>query len=460
MELKLRNNRKVKIKFSISKREKNLLILLITAIIFWLIYKFIILVQAESIIQLKNSKEAYENELIRIDKILVKESSIIKQCTNLNEEFDEISKRYFSDINQPEIMQILNEIIDNGRLKVPSMSFIGPDYIQLNDMDSKYLGISLPFEGSYKDLDLFLSQLRNSPKKLLVTQLSLSNSIEDTLNGQITLDAFTYGSEYKGQGGYFYNNNLNDNKENPFKPFEGYTGREEIAETFEDAGSEEEKRTLIDDLESDDIYFMGTNHTVTGKVNRLNKPKCGKTSVRTEYFISTDFKEERAFIVLDDRNIVLKYPPDSIGLWAYAYGYSPIAIGFRFQNMDGRKIDLELTRGVNWTGWEYISASPPQDINIYPLKLDRIYFELGPNRDEYGVMLFDRIECSYSKEEKEENDNLIVNCVFYVVKPGDTLMSISEKFYGINSKYNKIMQDNGLKSDSDLEIGRVLVISK
>ena len=39
-------------------------------------------------------------------------------------------------------------------------------------------------------------------------------------------------------------------------------------------------------------------------------------------------------------------------------------------------------------------------------------------------------------------------------------MSISEKFYGTNSKYNKIMQDNGLKSDSDLETGKVLVISK
>lgn len=459
MELKLKNNRKVKLKFSISKKEKNLLILLITAIIIWIFYKFIISVQAESIIELKKSKETYENELIRIGNILEKEELIKNQWTKLNGEFDEVSKIYFSDINQPEIMHILNEIIDNGRLKVPSMSFIGPDYIQMNNMDSKYIGINLPFEGSYKDLDLFFTQLRNSSKKLLVTQLSLSNDNEDTLKGQISLNAFSYGNENIGQGGYFYNNS-SDNKENPFKPFEGYIDKEEIAETFEDVGSEEEKRAILDDLESGDTYFIGTSYTVTGKVNKLNKPKYGKTSVRAEYFISTDFKAEKAYVVLDDRNIVLKYPPDSIGLWVYAYGYSPITIGFRFQNMDDKKIDLELTRGVNWTGWEYISASPPKDINIYPLKLDRIYFELGPNRDDYGVMLFDRIECSYSKEEKEENDNLSLNYVFYVVKPGDTLMSISEKFYGTNSKYNKIMQDNGLKSDSDLETGKVLVISK
>jgi len=130
----------------------------------------------------------------------------------------------------------------------------------------------------------------------------------------------------------------------------------------------------------------------------------------------------------------------------------------RFQDMDGRKIYLELAKGVNWTGWQFISASPPQDINIYPLTLDRIYFELEPNRDDYGVMLFDQIEADYPSNKKNEvlEEH---NYIFYVVKPGDTLKTISKKFYNTESYHTKLAKDNALDINDELKAGKVLVIS-
>ena len=97
-------------------------------------------------------------------------------------------------------------------------------------------------------------------------------------------------------------------------------------------------------------------------------------------------------------------------------------------------------------------------MNVYPLKLDRIYIELGPEKDDYGVLLFDRIEAEYTdNEESAENQD---SFEFYVVQPGDTLRGISEKFYGTGSRYTSIAKDNGLPKNSAPEAGRILVIRK
>ena len=82
--------------------------------------------------------------------------------------------------------------------------------------------------------------------------------------------------------------------------------------------------------------------------------------------------------------------------------------------------------------------------------------QLGANRDDFGVILFDRIEASYPLNDEEIEE--IPGYDFYVVKPGDTLKSISEKFYGTQSQYKNIMRDNGLSETSVITSGKVLVI--
>lgn len=48
----------------------------------------------------------------------------------------------------------------------------------------------------------------------------------------------------------------------------------------------------------------------------------------------------------------------------------------------------------------------------------------------------------------------------YVVKSGDTLSAISNKFYGNMNKYNIIMEYNGIKKDNSLYVGQELKIPK
>ena len=68
------------------------------------------------------------------------------------------------------------------------------------------------------------------------------------------------------------------------------------------------------------------------------------------------------------------------------------------------------------------------------------------------------IEASYPSNEDKKEETL--SYIFYIVKPGDTLISISESFYGAKSQYKRLMKDNGLTESSILEAGKVLVIQK
>lgn len=461
MEAKITTKNLEKRRFIISKKEKKLFLLLFLVTIFWLFNKFVFTVQGIKIAELKQEKDNYKKELSNIDTMLSKDSAIVDKWTRLNGGIDNIIEKYFSATEQPEIMHVLSEIIDNSSLKVPGIYFAEPDYSILDDIKIKYIGVSIPFEGSYDDLGTFFAHLSLSSKRFVVTQFNISKNDIDTLSGQISLKAYSFDEVIE-----YSTSPINKMvvksvmKENPFIPFEGY-----IEESDYDAyygyndnltDKDIEKRTILEEFEGEDIYFMASSNNVTGKVTKFNSPKNGKHSLRAEYFISADYEEERAYVVLDDKEIYLKYPPSSIGVWVYSYGYSPILLGFRFQDQEGNKIDSELARGVSWIGWEFIEAMPPQDIKMYPLKLDRIYLQLGANRHDYGVILFDDLEASYPNVISEENqDN---GYSFYVVQHGDTLMSISEKTYGTSLKYELIMNQNGLNSNSELEVGQILVI--
>lgn len=463
MEAKITTKNLNKMRINLSKREKNLLILLFLVVIFWIFYRFVFTKQFMKITELKEERNNYYNELLKIENILVKDNAVEKEWEELNKDIVYIQNKYFDNINQPEIMYMLNGITDNNSLRFFGMYFNEPDYAMLDNIETKYIGISIPFEGSYGELRTFLSKLRSLSKRFLVNQLSISKADDGSLIGQISLNVYSYSEILdKGLDSIYKVEVQKVIKEDPFQPYYGYVveSEKENYDDFEvDITEDKESKIILENFEGEEIFFMGTSTDVTGRVSKFNNSKQGKYSLRTEYFISTQYKEERAYILLDDKDINLQYPPSSIGIWIYSYGYSPVSLGFRFQDQEGNKIDLELSKGINWIGWEFIETMPPQDIKLYPLKLDRVYIELGANRDNYGVILFDNIEIEYNHiENQKENQNK--SYFFYLVQHGDTLETISEKVYGTKSKYKVIMNENGLNKDSVLEAGQILVIPK
>ena len=198
-----------------------------------------------------------------------------------------------------------------------------------------------------------------------------------------------------------------------------------------------------------------------GSVSQSTKAKSKKYSLRFEYNIVAIEEENRGFIDVSKNNILLKYPPNTIGLWIYSYDYSPATVGILFRDQMGEETYVPLAEGIGWTGWKYIETIPPEDLKIYPLKLEKLYVEIPKDRDNYGVLLMDRLEAIYTRNIDEDgNDMSAGDYIFHVVEKGDSVESISIKYYGSNKYKNEILKLNEMKASDTLPIGKVLVLKK
>ncbi len=144
-------------------------------------------------------------------------------------------------------------------------------------------------------------------------------------------------------------------------------------------------------------------------------------------------------------------------MWVDAFGYSPGTLGLRFRTQDGEDIDVVASQGISWLGWSEVEAAAPQDLDLYPLTLTHVYFEMPFNRDDIGVFLIDKLQAYYPVNEDSQGNNQPIYD-FYVVKPGDTVTSISRFVYGTINYKNEILTNNSLTAGDVLPVGKVLVL--
>ena len=471
---------KQKKEIQLTKNEKTLIILLALIIMFWLFNKFIFTTQRNRINGLKEKEIQYEEEKINIDGILAKESIINEDYVKLNREKDKLLLEYFPTLDQAQIIYLLNDIMDSSNLKILNLDFSEPQVEEIAGVPIKTMDVTLPYEGNYEELLDFLSKVRTSPRKFLITSLTMDNNDSHGILGQIGVKVYSLEGIFEEEGDVVsIDTIINTEKQNPFAPFDEYEEKEEgekVIEGLEDNTDSQyasngysqdsglipknvNNGQLLEGFEGEKTYFVPSSLNVKGSVSKAAKAKEGKYSLRVEYNILAVEEENRAYIDLREKNIILKYPPNSIGLWVHSYSYSPVTIGMRFVGQMGEKSDVEFTKGISWLGWKYVQVSPPQDISQYPLKLDKLYLELSEGRDDYGVILLDGLEGTYP--ENEDGSSITYNNFsFYIVKEGDTLESISKKYYGDFSKNNLIMATNYLLGNKDLRPGKILVIPR
>ena len=453
---------------TLTKNEKMLLTLLGIVIIFWVAFRFIITPQASKLRSLMDQKYEYEEKIYYINNILKGEKNIDEEWNMIHREKDIITNKYFSNLDQPEIIYLLNEILGNEELNVPDINFNRPFEEQIGDLAVKTMDITIPYRGSYNGLIETIKGIDSSPKKILISDLIMDKDRNGELVGNMSLKIYSLEgiAEIEDDSTYYIDIVSDSDKTSPFKPFDEY--KEDVAledENLEEDSNiaadvnsniDENKREILEDFESEGLYFIPSNQNIKGSLSKSANSKSKKHSIRFEYNILALEDENRAYVDLTNRNIILKYPPTSIGLWVHSYNYSPAILGIRLKGQAGEKIDVELAKGISWMGWEYVESMPPQDLNLYPLQLDRIYLELSYNRDDYGVLLFDKLEANYPKHSSKIHGRF----AFYIVEEGDTLDKISIQNYGTVKKKNLIIKYNEINSDKDIREGKILVIPK
>lgn len=482
----------LKLKRQLSRREKTLLTLLGITVVFLVVFRLIINPQYKQLENLTEEKKQYTEKILNMNTILKKEDEIYNEWNNLHRQRGLILGKYFSNMDQPQIIYILNELLNNEDLDILDIKFNRPYEEQIGQSTVKVMEISIPYNSTYDDLLNTIKKISSSQKKIVISDLTIDRDNDGFVIGDINLKVYSL----EGMGGIHeeivdIETILNSDKVSPFEFFDNYIklNNQDVNDNLEDEGSsvsysnsldnknsninssnnsnnknnnsqiireENCEIKLLENFESEGFYFTPSHDGIKGGISRSTNSKSGKYSIRLEYNIPVLEDKNRVCLDLKDRNIIMKSPPSTIGIWVYAYHHSPIMLGFQFKGQANEELDMNLSRSINWKGWRYLETVPPQDGTLYPLQLGKIYLELDYNRGDCGVLLFDKLEANYSKGNPGVNEHFD----FYVVEKDDTLDKISIKVYGTTSKKNIIMKYNEIKSDKEIKEGRILVIPR
>jgi len=444
----------------LTKNEKTLLTLLTLLIVLWLVYRFIYIPQTEKLALLREQKIEYEEKIFDINRILRKEKEIVDDWNNLHLEKDKIISRYFPKLDQAQIIYLLNSLVEDENLFVKDLNFSRPSYEGIGDFEVRNMAIFLPYTGSYSGIIDVINRLKDSPRKILVDNISMDLDSNGSLNGNMALKIYSLEGIAEADERVIYIDTAQATKDSPFAPVALMDLEDE-----EDLEAPEIKpyieETLFD-FEARNFYFIPSHPLIKGNLSLSNNAKSNKYSLRLEYNMLAVEDENIGYIDISKGNINLKYPPNTIGIWVYAYNYSPASLGAYFRGQMGEELWLPFTEGIGWTGWKYLELSPPHDMGQYPLKLEKLYIQLPEDRDDYGILLMDKLEAVYSRnmDDDGQDASLVSDYIFHLVEPGDTLTQISKEYYGDIRARAEIMKLNDLGNDDILPVGKVLLLKK
>lgn len=453
-------------KIKLTKKEATMLLLLGVVLIGWLSYRFIYIPQTEKLAKLAEERIEYEEKIDEINRILKKEQVINKEYIKLVQEKEGILSRYFPALEQSEMIYLINGLVDDERVNLQNMTFNRPAGESIGDFEVKSMDISMPYGGNYDGIMSIVKELRSSPKKILVDQITMDRTDVSTLNGSIGVKVYSLEgiADNSVSSGIIVEKPNNELNKQPFGTFD-YLESKKQEESSEPKEIDPFTYITLMDFESNSSFFLPSQEYVKGTVSKSKQAKSNRNSLRFEYNILAidEEKPNKAYIDVSRNKIELKYPPSDILMWVNSFDYSLGRLGLEFKTQTGEIITTIMSEGIGWTGWKQISAySIPNDLSQYPLMLNSISLEIPAGREEIGVILIDKLEALYEKNLDEEgNDNSAkANYFYHIVSNGDTVEKISQMYYG-NTKYAKeILSLNEVKAGEKLPVGKVMILKK
>ncbi len=452
-------------KVKLSKREKNLLIGLGIVFLFWGYYHFIISPQLKNLGVKQKDKTYYENEPVKAQTIIASEKEIDNKFTYMNNEIESLSKKYFPKIDQSRFIFLINELLEGTDLFIQNISFSTQRTEGIGDALVEAMSVTLPYEGEYSSLILFLERIREYSPKAIIKDVSIGINEKKLLSGTILLDFYSLPDlvEDVSSGYLFDSGEINPD---PFYSFEddfimddGYYGGfyREVELSNVRIGFDN-PRVLIEGFDNKVLDFVPSHPSIKGETATNKNSKQGDSSLGLYYSFPPIQDTKHVHVVLNSGEGVIFKPPESIGLWVYSYDSTKHGINLGMKDKKGEKYDISLYDNIDWVGWKHLRADVPQDNSLYPVEIERIIVDIESVDDGKGTLLFDALEAFYIIDIPVTDDRSIGNHRLYDVRVGDTLGGISKAFYGDTLHQDIIKKYNGINSDSDLKPGKIIII--
>ncbi len=389
----------------ISKRDRNLLILLAFVLVGALFY-FLAFVPTEeklkSLIGEVETETAIQNEIK--DKLLL-EKPLVDRILFLESEISGLSEGYYRQLDQEEALMLVRSISSPLEVGFEQLAF-STKATEAYQMDTHLAEVT--YKGDYHDLMGFLRGVRQHSKNLYVRELSLSRNASNDVEGRFLLefDILSGMRAFSPETLHWVDaqENTRDITQSPFVPYADFKPYEEetavvlpvYPEIDETVDYESYRpKTQIYGFEDGGAFFVSNVPEIEGTLTRSKTKVAGGYSAA----LSFDYKVPRTYseanIVFEHNAVTLNKQPEYIGLWTYAYEASNHNIGVALLDSAGKEYKIELTKGVDFTQWKELEVLLPLEIT-YPCKITRIYVEgVGYGQKLNGKYLFDQLQVSY-----------------------------------------------------------------
>lgn len=147
--------------------------------------------------------------------------------------------------------------------------------------------------------------------------------------------------------------------------------------------------SIKDGFESSNGSFLSYPSTVAGTYEiSTEQTHSGKSSGRLTYDFTNTEGTRAAYMVFSNSGLPVDSNTSNIGIWVYNTHVNSNWLRAEVYDSAGKKYLLDLTKGMDWTGWKYIETSL-QDI-VSPSRITRIYLaQTSPVSDSGSIYIDD-----------------------------------------------------------------------
>ena len=395
----------------ISKRDRNLLILLgIVALL--AAYYFILMVPTETKIDnLETELLAKESDKQLLEMKMASEKNLDSNLETIENELAAQTDAFYEQISQEEMLAVVESFAEGMPINFTDIAITSN--MSQNPNAEKYVA-TVGYQGDYETLLSYIRNVRNHSKKIRISDLSISNDFDAGIKGKMALEfnAIPVAAQYSAPSEKLVKAEFNtrDILMSPFTPYENFevvSTEPEMTEPeviFPEYEFDEEDpidyenyrpKTQLYGFEEGNFFFVANNEDISGFLTRSKTKVAGGYSAE----ISVDFKTGRDYseanLVFETVPVMISKQADYLGLWVYAYEASNHNIGAVIIDAKGKEYKVELTNGVDWTQWQEVEVEMPVEIT-YPCMVQRIYVEgIGYDQKLTGKYLFDQLQVSY-----------------------------------------------------------------
>lgn len=460
----------------LTKREKILGSILAVLVFIWLYVTFVFTPLHNKISDLESDAVFLEKQ-VEISKDMIKNvEAKEKELILATNSVQQMAKPLFSSMYQEKVIYILSRLIDDNEINIKNMNF-NFDIFAASDEEAEVenddtvseekieglqgMEIDIPFLANYDNLKMFLNSIRNYDKYINIVSLNLSETGQELLRGSVKLRFYAYPVILANlDDGIVINNDDEDYiVQNPFEVFpKESVGNLELDSSNSPLGdvtlSVDDEYVLFDNFENTHTAIASANRSKI-EVYKDNDSKEGAYS----NFVGFDFPDtvnlKQVFLDVNPSERIITSPFKSGRIDLKSYGTSSTQVLISYYNKKGLLKESTIFNSVDWYGWK--TGEFKIDASDFPITFKNIVFrskKTGYLDEKYNI---DEFILSYDIEVVNSSESINSAFTEHKVLVGDTLYSISKKYYGTGNKVDVIKKYNNLSSNT-LKVGKILII--